>query len=181
MNQELIEVPPIPRKPNLYDLDAEVVALEAQIAAAEGEAADELIDAYLKAGGDLRQKLEGYGRLRAEALARAKARKEESRRLADLAKSDEAIVSRLEARLKRYMEDKGVTEIQANSFKFSVVGVGGKQAVVLDVAPEKMPYYLRRRVVTYEADKEQIHAFLSAGKRMKWAHLEPKATRLSVR
>lgn len=131
--------------------DGNLDGVEEQIAAWSAE-----IDEPLEA------KLEGIARLIREWEAKAKARKDEAKRLSDSAKSDENRVERLKAWVKFCLESQGMSKAEAGPYTFAIQknGCVAPMSILIE-DPEQWPVdYLVTRV---EIDRSKVREFLAAG------------------
>ncbi len=165
----------------LYELTDDLLALEADFLEKGGELSDEELDVYLRLQEDLEAKLDRTAAFVRELEARAKMRKEEAARLSTLARSDEALAFRLKERMMAAMQALGKEKVETPRFRLSVRTAGGKQAVVLKVAPEELPLRFQRQRI--EADLDALRAALEAGDQeaLEVAELAARKRYLSIR
>lgn len=162
--------PAAQKKRSLWDIDADLTALEDLIEEAEGDitACEEAVDAWFaELKGDEVRKIDGYAAYIAELTARSEARKEEADRLAHRAKVDSSLAANLKSRLKDYFTAHGKTKFETPRYKLSVCRAGGKPPLVLlDEAvrdPSRLPEKFRKTVTTVTPDKEAIRTAIEAG------------------
>jgi len=132
----LKEIPPKPKR-TLFEIGADAAALDALLEELEGDLSDPevcaAIDDWLhETQGNLETKLDGYAALIRKCEARASARKEEARRLAELAKTDENKAARLKERLKYFFEAQGLQKVETSRYKISLAVNGGKVPLLVD-------------------------------------------------
>lgn len=146
----------------LYEITEELLQLEAIFEERFGEVSDEELDAYLQLQEDLEAKLDRTAAFVRELETRARARREEANRLLELARSDEALASRLKDRMMAAMQLTGRERVDTPRFRLSIRAAGGKVPVVLRVErPEELPPRFRR--ISIAPDLETIRAALEAG------------------
>lgn len=173
------------RKRTLWDIDADMSALDDLVEENEGDitACESIVDAWFAENqGNLVAKVDGYAAFIGELNARAEARKEESDRLAHRARIDAALRDFLKGRLKGFFESRGMKKLETKRYKLTVAGNGGKAPLLLnDVAknePEKLPEPFRK--VAYSPNTEAIRAELEAGKSLEFASLGERGTHLRI-
>ncbi len=173
------------RKRTLWDIDADMSALDDLIDEAEGDitACEATVDAWFaELKGDLSAKVDGYAGFIGELNARAEARKEEADRLAHRAKIDANLRDYLKNRLKDFFAARGLKKLETKRYKLTVAGNGGKLPLLLaDSAknePEKLPEPFRK--VSYSPNAEAIRAELEAGKPLEFATLGERGTHLRI-
>ena len=148
--------------PTLYEITDELLQMEADFEERGGDITDEELDAYLRLQEDLEAKLDRTAAFVRELEARARARREEANRLLELARSDEALASRLKDRMMAAMQALGRDRVDTPRFRFTIRTAGGKPPVVLRVdRPEDLPPRFQRIVVS--ADLEALRQALEEG------------------
>lgn len=170
--------------PTLYEIGSDLHALEALLTEIGGditeEAAERAIDAWLaEAHANLKAKADNYCGLIQELSARAKARKEESDRLATRARVDENAAKRLKDRLQFFLEAHDIPKLETARFKLSVQANGGVAPLILDVPADQVPEDFCK--VRVEPDNKTIREALDAGKALPFAHLGQRGTSLRIR
>ena len=176
-------------KQSLYEISAELRALEEAILEADGDITDEqteqIIDAWFAEIGDRRdEKFDGYGALIRNLESRAKARKEEAARINALARPDENLAKRLKTRLKFFMENVfQVEKVETLKFRFAVQKNGGAVPVIVeDYYVEnsvELPEEFRR--VAFEPDLPKIREALEQGRELDFARLGERGTSLRIK
>lgn len=175
-------------KKTLFEIQAEVRALEEVILEAGGDITDEetekIIDdwfAEIKTNRD--EKLDNYAALIRMLEVRADVRKAESTRLLSLAKPDLNLAKRLKERLKFYLEVTKEAIINTNRYRFSMVNNGGSLPVHLDQYladhPEELPEGYRR--VVFEPDLVKIREALERGEKLEFAQLGERGKSLRIK
>lgn len=155
--------------PTLYEIAADLAALDALLADVGGdvteEAAEAAVDAWLaETGAALREKLDGYAALIREREASAKARDEEAARLAALARADANTAKRLKDRLAWFLNERGEKKpIETPRFRISLCANGGPLPVSLLVPPADLPADLREERVSHHALTDLIRQQLATG------------------
>ena len=74
------------------------------------------------------------------------------------------------------MKETGKTKFATNLFSFSIARNGGKQALTID---SEVPAEYTKTVI--ENDTDKIRQALEKGKKLPFAHLEPRGERLSIK
>ena len=142
--------------------------------------AQRLIDAHLETLGEVQEqigaKLVGYvGAIRAKRARAAMLEAEmglyfaEYQRLKRQAVDEEDTADFLESRLKSFLERRGLTEIEAGTYRLKIVNQGGKLPLLLapGLTPEQAPASWRKEIPAhYEFDREAIEARLKAVERV---------------
>lgn len=168
----------------LYDIRADLEALEALLYEVGGDVTDEAADAAITAwleetGEALSKKLDGYAALIRETEIRAASRKAEASRLSDLARADDAAVKRLKDRLRWFFEDRGIQKMETERFRFTLATNGGKPPVILKVPVECLPEWAKR--VTFAPDLEAIRGEIEKGGTVEFAEIGTPGTHLRIR
>jgi hypothetical protein len=173
-------------KRTLFDLTTEALEIEAILEASGGDVTDEEIaralDHFLaEHASDLRAKVDGYVYLMAEFEARARLRREEAKRLQQLAATDEHNLARLRRRLMLYFERTGKDRFETDHFKLAVVANGGVAPLILagDIKPEGLPERFRK--VKLEIDNEAIREALKRGEELPFAMLGERGKSLRIK
>jgi hypothetical protein len=157
-------------------LQALIEDLEDGILTPDAEAA---LDQWFAELGKARDaKLDGYAALIRSLELRAAVRKEERDRLTKRIDVDTNAAGRLKARLKEFFELQGLTKVETDRYRLSLVKNGGKVPLQMDVEPEQLPARLTR--VRVEPDTEAIRAELEAGQAVPGCRLLPRATHMRI-
>ena len=135
-----------------------------------------VLDTLESIEGDIEDKADNYAKIMKELETKAKARKEEAQRLSESAKVFENRVKALKSILFNAMKETGKTRFATNLFSFSIAKNGGKQALTID---SEVPAEYTKTVV--ENDTDKIRQALEEGKKLPFAHLEPRGERLSIK
>ena len=123
-----------------------------------------VLDTLESIEGDIEDKADNYAKIMKELETKAKARKEEAQRLSE------------SANLFNAMKETGKTKFATNLFSFSIARNGGKQALTID---SEVPAEYTKTVI--ENDTDKIRQALEKGKKLPFAHLEPRGERLSIK
>lgn len=173
---------------SLWEISADMQALDELLFEADGEISDEemeaAIDAWLQENADnLTQKLDGYCAVIAEREALAELRVREGRRLIALANSDLHKTTALRLRLKSFFEAHGMTKYETGRHKFTVAKNGGQQPIIIQpdwlVEPARAPERFHK--VTIELDKDAIRSALLAGEEVEACVLDERGTHLRIK
>ena len=119
-----------------------------------------VLDTLESIEGDIEDKADNYAKIMKELETKAKARKEEAQRLSESAK----------------VFENRVKALKSNLFSFSIARNGGKQALTID---SEVPAEYTKTVI--ENDTDKIRQALEKGKKLPFAHLEPRGERLSIK
>ncbi len=110
----------------LFELSAEILALDTALDDLDDSSQLETITAYLETLTIERdEKLDGYAALISELEARATARMTEAKRLTALARTDENKAQRLKERLKLFFETHGLEWVNTTRYRLSITKNGG--------------------------------------------------------
>lgn len=173
---------------SLWEISADMAALDELLFELDGELADEqietAIDAWLQENANnLAEKLDGYCAVIAEREALADLRVKEGRRLIALANADTHKTGKLRLRLKAFFESRGIKKFETTRHKFTVATNGGVQPVALPSAwiaqPASAPEQFHK--VTIELDKDAIRAALEAGEHVEDCALLERGTHLRIK
>lgn len=174
------------KKQTLFEICADLRALENLLEEIGGDISDpevaEAIDQWLGENSEaLETKLDGYAALITERMAMSKARKEEAKRLSDLARADENFAKRLRERLQLHFEEQGIEKTETARFKFSLANNGGRVPVLLDeeFPAEELPAEFQLQRI--EADKDAIREALERGEVLEFARLGERGKSLRIR
>ena len=128
---------------------------------------------------DLDSKAQDYASLIADLLARAEARRQESRRLRDRADVDENAAKTLKDRLKDVMENRGMKKIETTRYRITVSNNGGKLPIDFTTTDtDGLPEQYIRRVESIDADA--VRNDLESGVELAFARLLRRGTHLRI-
>lgn len=135
-----------------------------------------ILDTLESIEGDIEDKADGYAKIIKELETQSKARKEESKRLAESAKTFDNKIKILKSNLFNCMKITGKTKFTTNLFSFSIAKNGGKQALTIDgEVPEE---YTK---IVIENDTDKIRLALENGQELPFARLEPRGESLRIK
>lgn len=168
----------------LFSISDEISQLNTLLDELEADDAEseKLLTEFLEQVGEERDhKLDNYSALIAELEARAAVRKEEAKRLAQLAAKDEKRAEMLKERLKWFFSVNNIKKLETNRYQLSLVKNGGKPPVILDesISPTELPKQFQK--LNVEADKTAIREALLAGEELDFAHLGDRGTSIRIR
>lgn len=125
-------------------------------------------------------KLDNYATLIAELEAKAEIRKQEAKRLMDLAAGDEKRAKMLKERLKYFFETNQLKKVETDRYKLSLVKHGGKPPLILDesIPVEEIPEKFQR--VNVEPDTKAIRQALEAGEELDFARLGSRGASIRI-
>jgi len=129
-------------------------------------------------------KVDGYCAIIREQEALAKTAKEEAARVTAIAKSREALASKLKERLKYFFEEHGITKLETPRAKLSIANNGGSRSLVYAEGfdPLTLPKsFLRCIPERWEPDAAEIRTELEAGGAFEGVELAPRGTRLTIK
>ena len=123
----------------------------------DGTDIEEVLQLFDDLGESLKEKAEGYGKVRANYKAQITALRDEEKRLADKRRHLEKIVENLEKRLFDAMKLMNVPRIDTDLFSFRIQKNGGAAPVIITEPDKIPPEYLN---VTVKPDLKAIAAYL---------------------
>ena len=126
--------------------------------------------------GEIEDKADGYAKIIKELEARRDARKAEAKRLTESAKVFENRVNTLKSNLFNAMKTTGKTKFATDLFSFNITKNGGKQPLTID---GEVPKEYTKTVI--ENDTDKIRQALENGKKLPFAHLEPRGESLRIK
>jgi len=173
-------------KKTLFEISQDMQAFDDLLEESEGGFDDpEVQEILAKMGdeimGDLENKVDNYAAYIQTLTFRAKARKEEAKRLTERAKISENHADRMKDFLKKVLEFNEVKKIDTPRFLVSVAGNGGKQPLECNVLPEDLPDEYRTEKVTYAKNGDAIREALLAGKEVAGCRLLERGTSLRIK
>lgn len=142
------------------------------------EDADEqmILDTLEAIEGEIEDKADNYAKIIKELEAKQNARKEEAKRLTESAKVFENRVKVLKSNLFNSMKATGKTKFATDLFNFNIVKNGGKQVLTID---GEVPEEYTKTII--ENDTDKIRQALDEGKKLAFAHLEPRGESLRIK
>ena len=179
--------------PTLYAIGEDLLALDALLFEVGGDISEEEAAAaieqwFAENEAALVKKLDGYGYLVRRQEADGKFLDEEIRRLTARKQARENGAKRLKDRLKDFLQQHGMKDVETDHFRFAIQKNGGKRPVEVTVQPEALPKKFQR--VKIEADNEAIRQELErlnpdpdaeTVTHLKFAMLHPRGTHLRIR
>jgi hypothetical protein len=128
----------------LYEISADLQALEMLLTEVGGELPDEVaeaaIDSWLEeTAGATREKVDNYCALIRELEARRDTRKAEAKRLAERAGIDDGVVDRLKTRLLWFFEAHAIKTLETTRFRVTAAQNGGLQPLIITAPLEDIP------------------------------------------
>lgn len=166
----------------VFTASAAAVALEELIAASEANGGDitaieTQVDWLAAQSTDLAPAIDDLLAIASEIEHRAAGRKQEAKRIAELAKRDQAIADWMKGQITRVLESSGATSIQTPRHKVTLATPGGVRA--LEIVGD-VPEAFSTIVTTVVPNKELIRATLEAGQSLPFAMLHSKQKVLRV-
>jgi hypothetical protein len=167
---------------SLFEITAEIRKLDElfdEFGNADDNAKQIILDALTASEGAFADKADNYCALIAEYNAQAAARAGEADRLRGLASVDANKAEALKARLEEAMRLLDVQKMQTARYKLGIQKNGGKAPLVIDCAPENLPFeYQRARI---EADKDAIREALEGGAEIKGCSIGDRGESLRIK
>lgn len=164
---------------SIFDLSAELMRIQMMMDETDGEIPPAVIDWLESAESDFNVKVEGWASVISELEARSKARKDESRRIAELAASDDRRADSMRRILKDVMTQTGQTRVETLKYKIWIQGAGGKPS--LQFIEGEVPEEFKTTELVEHINKDLIRERLEAGEQLSFAHLIPKGTILRIK
>lgn len=168
--------------PNMYQLTQAYLELDEFIDGLSGDVTsiEAEIVKYLEClNGALEEKADNTAAVITELESRARVRREEADRLADLARADAEKAKRLEFALMTLLRAAGTRKIDGSRFVVAIQKNGGKRKLIVDIDPASLPERFQR--VFIEANGEAIRQAIDAGENLEFARLAPQGERLSIK
>ncbi len=174
---------PKPKTRTLFSLSEDLEKLNELLdECADDTEQQQLLESWLKHLGDERdKKLDGYAALITEMQARAEARKTESKRLMELATTDDNRAKLLKDRLKWFFETHNLKTVDTARYRLSVVKNGGKAPLVIDqsVMVSRIPERFQK--VSVDFDTAAIRDALERGERLNFAQLGERGSSMRIK
>jgi len=123
--------------------------------------------------------VDGYAAYISELLAKAAARRAESRRLADLAKANENAAKRLKERLMWALQERDIKKVETPLYVVSVAKNGGKAPLDIQVPATELP--MEYQMIEYSPAKDSIRNALEQGIEIEGCNLMERGTSLRIR
>lgn len=168
--------------PNIFQLTDELLHLESVVMdfSGNGEAGEippEIERLLDKTQEDFQGKVDGYCTLISNLEALARARKDEAKRMADLAASSQAAADRLLLALHWAMKKQEIQTLTTKTHKLWRQGAGGKTP--MEISEDDVPELYKKTVAV--VDKEAIREALEKGEQVPGAKLLPRGETLRIR
>lgn len=172
-----------PRRRTLHDISADLLAIEDMLVELDGDVSDEvglIVDEWLAdINKDLEGKTDGYAALITEIEKRSIARKQESDRMAALAKRDEKHADWLKLKLKATLDFHNIKKVDCRRFRVTVCNNGGKIPLIVDEAT--VPKEYKTQVIETVIDNDSIRNDLEAGTKLDFAKFGERGTHLRIK
>lgn len=155
-------------KPTLYQISTDIRALEELLIESGGDISEPQTEAAIEAffaelGQARDEKVDNIAALVREWEARAKARREEAARMAQLARVDENAALRLKTRLAEFFEAHDLKRLDTPRFRVSLANNGGKAPLVFDADFDAARIESAFQAIEIQADKDAIRGALEGG------------------
>lgn len=172
----------------LYEISKELLEFEQIMTDLDGEIPSEEIERQITEWfeniSDQRdEKIDNYAALIRTMDARAKMRKDEAKRLTQLAQTDENAVSRLKERLKYFFQTHQLGTLQTRRFKVSLANNGGVRPLILSPLVKEVPESLpdEFKIHTISANTTAIREALEAGFECDFAELGERGQSIRIK
>ena len=169
---------------NLFEIAEDAMALADLLDELDGDVTgqEDAVQAFLVENeGALLEKVESYCKIIRSKEVAAAARREESRRIANLATADDNRAKWLKMRLRDVMEALEMAKLETATHKVSIAKNGGSLPLILDDAEAvRMEYGSLVQVLDTEA-KATLRADLVDGVEVKGARLGERGTSLRIK
>lgn len=170
-------------KRSLYEISAELSAIEDALLESAGEA-DAQLEAWFDAiGAERDEKVKGYCQLITNLEADADACEDEAERLTRMGTVAHNAAERLKRRLKMFFETHGITKLDLVTFKPRIQANGGALPLIVpaewEAEPASAPEAFQRRVI--QLDKEAIREAIRNDEETHGAALGQRGARLRLR
>ncbi len=158
----------------LFDISQDLLAFYERLEDFGGDVSSpeverEIDEWFARLGRERDQKLDNYAALIRELEERAKARREEARRLSDRSRRNAEHAAYLKQRLVLFFQEHHLKTIETRRYRLTVQRSGGKAPVVLKTDPEALPEAFQRWKVS--ADLDAIREALESGADFDFAEL----------
>ena len=172
-----------PPRRTLFEISNDLLSFYDRLEALGGDVTapevEQTLDAWFEQlSHERNEKLDNYAALISELEARAKARKDEARRLAERAKRDDQHAAYLKQRLRLFFQDHHLKTVETRRYRLTLQRSGGKMPVVLHTDPEQLPTEFQRWKVS--ADLDAIRTALEDGTDLGFAELGERSHFLRI-
>ena len=172
-----------PPRRTLFEISNDLLSFYDRLETLGGDvtapAVEQALDAWFaQLSHDRNEQLDTSAALIRELEARAQARKDEARRLAERAKRDTQHAAYLKQRLLLFFQDHHLKTVETRRYRLTLQRSGGKMPVVLHTDPEQLPTEFQRWKVS--ADLDAIRAALEEGTDLDFAELGERSHHLRI-
>ena len=141
----------------LFDISNDLLAFYERIEALGGDITapevEQAIDTWFEQlSHERNEKLDNYAALIRELDARAKARRDEAKRLNERAKRDEEHAAYFKQRLMNFFQDHHLKTVETRRYRLTLQRSGGKMPVILTAEPDALPEEFQRWKVSANLD-----------------------------
>ena len=152
-----MESPTTPPRRTLFEISNDLLAFYDRLEERGGDITapdvEQAIDAWFEQlSHERNEKLDNYAALIREVEARAKARRDEAKRLQERARRDEEQAAYLKQRLILFFQDHHLKTVETRRYRLTLQRSGGKIPVVLKTDPEQLPEEFQRWKVSADLD-----------------------------
>ena len=170
--------------PTLYDITSDMRAIDQLLDECGGDVSDERVlqaieNWIAELDTNLRDKVDGYAAYVSELLAKAAARRAESKRLATLAKYNENAAERLKERLMWALQERDIKKVETPRYVVSWQNAGGKVGLDVQIPAEQLP--MKYQKIEYSPANDSIRNDLEQGIEIEGCTLTERGTVLRIR
>jgi len=170
--------------PTLYEITSDMRAIDQLLDECGGDVSDERVlqaieDWIAELDTNLRDKVDGYAAYISELLAKAAARRAESRRLATLARYNENAAERLKERLMWALQERDIKKVETPRYVVSWQAAGGKVGLDVQIPASELPE--EYRMIEYKPANDSIRNALEQGIEIEGCNLMERGTSLRIR
>lgn len=169
----------------LFEISADMQALDELLADVDGNINDPQIDAVLckwaeEVVANLEDKVDNYAALIKTMQARSQARKEEAQRLRERARVDENAMAGLKSRLQMVFEYRNIKKLETPRFQIGLAKNGGLQPLEVDETQlGALPEHCKKIIV--EPNNSAIRKELESGNTLPGCRLLERGVSLRIR
>lgn len=144
----------------------------------EGADVEEVLELFEQLGEDLKEKADGYGKIRANYKAQIAAVRDEEKRLAEKRRHYERTVEKLESNLFKAMKEMNCSKIDTDLFSFRIQKNGGAAPVII-TAPDQIPQELLN--ITVKPDLKAIADYINETGDLSFAEFGERGESLRIK
>jgi hypothetical protein len=130
---------------------------------------------------NLETKVDHYAALITMLNARAEVRAEESKRLSNLAWTDDNTAKKLTERLKYVLQTIGIAKLDTPRYRLSLAKNGGKLPLKIECPLAELPESYRENIIEIRAKTDEIRAALERGEQIKGCVIGERGVSLRIK